>query len=77
MSMSIIQARLSENESAIVKEYARANNMSLSSLIRDSVFEKIENEIDLRTYEKAMSEFRKNPKTYSHEEVLKEFGLDS
>jgi hypothetical protein len=74
--MSVIQTRLTESESAIVKEYAHAKNISLSSLIRDSVFEKIENEIDLRAYEKAMSEFRKNPKTYSHEEVLKEFGLD-
>jgi hypothetical protein len=74
--MSIIQARLTERESIIVKEYAPAKNISLSSLIRDSVFDKIENEIDLRTYEKAMSEFRKNSKTYSHEEVIKEFGLD-
>jgi hypothetical protein len=72
----MIQARLTDRESIIVKEYARAKNISLSSLIRDSIFDKIEDEIDLRTYEKAISEFQKHPKTYSPEEVMQEFGLD-
>ena len=35
----------------------------------------IEDEIDLQDYQKAMADFKKNPVTYSMEEVAKELGL--
>lgn len=35
----------------------------------EATFEKLENDIDLQTYEKAMKEFGKDSKTYSIEEV--------
>jgi len=73
--MSIIQARLSDQESKVIRDFARAKNISVSSLIRESIFERIEDEIDLRAYERAMAEFKKNPKTHSHKEVMKEFGI--
>lgn len=34
--------------------------------------ERIEDEYDLKAYEEAMAEFKKNPVTYSHEEVWSE-----
>jgi hypothetical protein len=34
-----------------------------------------EDEKDLRAYEEAMEEFRKNPVTYTHEEVKKMLGI--
>ena len=34
-----------------------------------------EDEEDLRAYEEAMEEFRKNPVTYTHEEVKKMLGI--
>ena len=37
--------------------------------------EKIENEYDLESYNKAIEEYRKNPKTYTLEEVKEELGL--
>lgn len=34
-----------------------------------------EDEEDLRAYEEAMEEFRRNPVTYTHEEVKKMLGI--
>ena len=37
--------------------------------------ERIEDEYDLECYKKAMEEYRKNPKTYTMDEVKEELGL--
>jgi len=70
-----ISVRLSEKDTELIKAYAEMNNISLSDLIRNAVMEKIEDEYDLECYKKAMEEYRKNPKTYTMEEVKKELGL--
>ncbi|NBL00599.1 MAG: CopG family transcriptional regulator [Erysipelotrichia bacterium] len=51
------------------------NGISLSELVRKSVLEKIEAEYDLRAYNKAMAEFKKNPTTYTLDEIEEELGL--
>ena len=38
--------------------------------------EAIEDELDLRAAEKARAEYLANPVTYSHEELMKEFGIE-
>ena len=73
MSISI---RLSDEESNIIKTYAGINNISLSELIRVAVLEKIEDEYDLKCYNKAIKEYKKNPITYTLEEMKKELDLD-
>lgn len=70
-----ISVRLNEKDAELVKAYAEMNNISLSDLIRNAILEKIENEYDLECYEKAMQEYKKNPKTYTLEEVKKELEL--
>jgi uncharacterized protein (DUF1778 family) len=70
-----ISLRLSEEDTKLIKDYAKVNNMSVSDLIRQAVIEKIEDEIDLAAYNKAIEAYRKNPKTYTLEEVEKELGL--
>ena len=72
MSISII---LNEQENEMIKTFAKINNMSVSEFIRKAVMERIEDEIDLQDYQKAMADFKKNPVTYSMEEVAKELGL--
>ena len=72
MTMSV---RLSEEDSNLFKRYAAMNGISVSELVRQSVMERIEDEFDLRLYEKALAEYEKNPKTYTHEEIGKELGL--
>ena len=70
-----ISVRLSDKDTELIKTYAKMNNISLSDLIRNAVLEKIEDEYDLECYKKAMEEYKKNPKTYTMDEVKEEFGL--
>ena len=70
-----ISVRLSNEDSELIKAYADIKNISLSDLIRNAVLEKIEDEYDLEYYKKAMKEHKKNPKTYTMDEVKKELGL--
>ncbi len=46
--------------------------MTVSELLRRSVMERIEDELDLKTYEEAMAEYKKNPVTYTLDEVIEE-----
>ena len=70
-----ISLRLSDEDTKLIKDYAKINNMSVSDLIRKAVIEKIEDEIDLEAYNKAIKEFKKNPKTYTLDEIEKELCL--
>ena len=70
-----ISVRLSDKDTELIKAYAEMNNISLSDLVRNAVMEKIEDEYDLESYKKAIAEFKKNPKTYTLEEVKKELDL--
>lgn len=70
-----ISVRLNEEDERLIKTYAKMNNMSLSELIRKSIMEKIEDEYDLKSYEKAIKEYKRNPKTYTLDEAKKELGL--
>lgn len=72
----MISLRLSDTDAALFKKYAELNGISVSELIRQSVMERIEDEYDLKAYEKAMEEYQKNPITYSLDEVEKELGLE-
>ena len=66
-----ISVRLSDKDTELIKSYAEMNGISLSDLVRKAIMEKIEDEYDLKCYYEAMEEFKKNPKTYTHEEVKK------
>ena len=71
-----VSVRLNEKDELLIKKYAELNNISLSDLIRNAVLEKIEDEYDLKAYNKAIEEYNKNPKTYTLEEVKKELDLN-
>ena len=70
-----ISVRLNDKDTELIKAYAKLNNISLSDLVRNAILEKIEDEYDLKCYEEAMKEYKKNPKTYTLDEVKKELGL--
>ncbi len=70
-----ISVRLNEKDTELIQTYAKMHNISLSDLIRNAVLEKIENEYDLDCYNQAIEEYKKNPKTYSMEEIKKELNL--
>ena len=70
-----ISLRLNTADSELVKAYAEMQGISVSELLRRSVMERIEDEFDLKAYEAAMAEYRKNPVTYSLDEVIEELDL--
>jgi len=70
-----ISLRLSDEDTALIKKYAELNRMTVSELIRQSVIERIEDEYDLKAYEKAIAEHKKNPVTFSLDEVERELEL--
>lgn len=72
----MISLRLSDSESMLLKKYAELNHISVSELIRQSIFDRIEDEIDLKVYEEAMAAYRANPVSYTHEEVRDMLELD-
>lgn len=67
-----ISLRLSDEDTALFKKYADMNGITLSELVRSSVIERIEDELDLKEYERALDEYRKNPVVYSFDEVARE-----
>jgi predicted DNA-binding protein len=70
-----ISLRLNDNDSQIVKNYAALNDISVSEFVRRIIIERIEDERDLKIYEKALENHKSNPVTYSLEEVKKELGF--
>lgn len=70
-----VSLRLNSEDEKLIKKYAELKNMSLSDLFRNALLEKIEDEYDLEAYNRAMKEYKENPKTYTLDEVKKELNL--
>lgn len=70
-----ISLRLNDEDTMLFKKYAEMKGLTVSELVRQSVIERIEDEYDLKAYEKAIAEYQENPITYSLDEVEKELEL--
>ena len=70
--MTVISLRIDKQEEKLIKEYAKAKNISVSALFRSAVLERIEDEIDLGLYNHAIAEHKENPQAISFEEMIKE-----
>lgn len=73
MTLSI---RLNDQDSELIKNFAALHGISVSELIRQTVLARIEDEIDIQAYQKAMAEHQADPTTYTHEEIAKMLELD-
>lgn len=69
-----ISVRVSAEDKALFQKYAKMHGLSLSEFVRQTVLERIEDEYDLAVAEKAMEEFRKDPVTYTMDEVEEALG---
>lgn len=74
--MPIISVRLNKQEEKLIKEYAKLNNIGVSELLRSSVLEKIEGDIDLKGYNQAIAEHRDSPNDISFDEMMQELYLN-
>ncbi len=72
--MSTISLRLSDKDDALIRKYAELHGMDLSTFIRQSVKEKIEDEYDLVLFDKVWEE-EKDKERVSHDDLKKELGL--
>ena len=70
-----ITIRMSDEDSRLIRDYARLHGTTVSEFMRRAALEKIEDELDIRAAEKAYAEYLADPVTYSHEEIMKELGL--
>ena len=71
--MSPVSIRFTETERIILQEYAKFNGISLSAAIKRIVFERLEDEYDMRL----IDEYKKSPKqkTYSMQEAAAALGI--
>lgn len=68
--------RLSDREADLFRRYADMKGISVSEFVRQSVLARIEDEVDLEAYDKAMAAYAANPVTYTHDEVKRMLELD-
>ncbi len=67
--------RISDEDSNLIRDYAKLHGISVSEFLRRAALERIEDEIDLETYNRAKAEFDANPVSYSQDEVERMLGL--
>lgn len=67
--------RLTEQERQLAESYAKLHSISVGEAFKQALFERIEDEYDLKVFEEAYEKYQKNPVTYSFEEMKKELGL--
>lgn len=70
--MTTLTINLTEDEEILFKN----NNMNTAEKIKQFLIEKLEDMEDIKTADKAYRNYLNGSKTYSHEELLKELGLD-
>lgn len=68
----VISIRMTDEEKKLADAYAKLNGITLSDAIKRAYFEKIEEEYDISLSESALKEYKKNPKTYTLDEMKKE-----
>lgn len=73
--MATVTIRLNKQEEEYFKTYAEFTGEKLSSLFKQALEEKIEDEYDLKAGLKALEEFEKDPQTISFEEVKAKYAL--
>lgn len=71
----VVSIRMTEEERQLADAYAKLNGVTLSEAIKKAYFDKIEEEYDVALADSAMREYKKNPKTYTLDELMKELGL--
>lgn len=76
MKMSTISLRMKDEDMDLLKQYVKVNNLNLSEFIRNTILDKIEDDLRineeriLRAWEEAKKE-----KGISHENLWKELGV--
>lgn len=73
MSSSTMTIRLDLTEKELISDYAKTFGMSISEFVRESVLERIEDELDLRAWYEAKAEFDADPVVIPAEDIAKRY----
>ena len=68
--MRTLSIELTNDEFELLKKYSATKSMPMSEVLKQSFFEKLEDEFDIELFDKEYSNYLKNNKTYSLEEVI-------
>ncbi len=73
--MTALSIRLNEEEKNLISLYAKSNNKSISQVVKNAILEKIEDEFDLMELNEAIEKYKKDPISYSSDEVWDILGI--
>lgn len=73
--MPVYSIRLTESEKSTLEAYSKANGISMSEALKGAFFDMLEDEYDIKAADKALAEYRKNPKVIPSEEIYKKYGI--
>ena len=73
MASTTLTIRIDSAEKDLVSSYAKIHGISSSEFARQSILEKIEDELDLKEWMASKKEFDKNPKALTAEEIAKKY----
>jgi RHH-type rel operon transcriptional repressor/antitoxin RelB len=73
MMTTTLTLRLDEAEKKLLSDYAKTFGMSVSEFVRRSALERIEDELDLRAWDEAKSEFDADPVTFTPEDIAAKY----
>ena len=75
--MSVVSIRFNDDEEEILKNYVKSKGLNLSQYIKNIIFEKIEEEYDLKSVQEYLKE--KSERTLNlipFEEAIKEWDIE-
>ena len=70
-----VSVKLSSEEIELIKTYADMHGVTVSEFMKQSVLERIEDEIDIGIYNEEIEEYKRYPVSHSLEEIEKELDL--
>jgi len=75
--MTHVSLRVTPEERSVMENYAKVLDLSISEAIKSVFFQKLEDEFDLqRIQEHREKKAKGEVKMYTHDEILKELGLE-
>ena len=73
MPPTTMTVRLDSAEKSLISDYATAFGTSVSEFVRTTVLERIEDELDLKAWERAKAEFDADPQTISAAQIAEKY----
>ena len=71
-----VEVNFDDADMPIIERYMKRMHTNISEMARQAILEMIfEDDADLTAYNNAIAEYKKNPASYSHEELWKKLGV--